>query len=51
MSLNEDAPVTTTNNAGAGLDEPKLPINPAKNMFRRVKAMSDKNKKRDENLD
>ena len=50
MSLNEDTPVTTTDNAGVGLDEPKLPINSAKNMFRRVKDMSDKKKKSDENL-
>ena len=44
MNINEDAPVTTTDNAGGGLVDPKLPI--AKdNMFRRVKQLSDKKKK------
>lgn len=45
MNLKEDVPVTTTANAGAGLNDPKLPIKPPKkNMFRRVKELSDKNK-------
>lgn len=44
MNLDEDIPVTTTANAGVGLNDPKLPIKPKKNMFRRVKELSDKNK-------
>ena len=42
MKLDEEMPVTTTANAGAGLDDPKLPIKPKKNMFRRVKQLMDK---------
>lgn len=41
--MNEEAIVTTTNNAGAGLDSPKLPIKP--NVFRRVIELIKKNKK------
>lgn len=46
MILKEEIPVTTTANAGAGLDDPKLPIKQKKNMFRRVKELTDKNKLR-----
>jgi hypothetical protein len=35
MNIKEDVPVTTTANAGAGMDDPKLPIK-QKNIFRRV---------------
>ncbi len=38
MNLKEDVPVTTTDNGGAGLDEPKLPIK-AKNILTRYKDM------------
>lgn len=45
MNLDEDVPVTTTDNAGSGLDLPKLPLKAVKtNIFRRVKELSDKNK-------
>lgn len=38
----EDAvPVTTTNNAGAGLDSPQLPISP-KNVLTRFKQMKNR---------
>lgn len=50
MIIKEETPVTTTANAGAGLDDPKLPIKP-KNMFRRVKELSTKNKKSNDNLE
>lgn len=40
----EGTPVTTTNNAGAGLEDPKKPIAP-NNVFRRAKSLSDKKKK------
>lgn len=43
MHIKEDTPVTTTNNAGMGLDDPKSPIIP-KNIFRRSKELSDKKK-------
>lgn len=45
MLIKEDGtPVTTTNNAGAGLEDPKKPI-ASTNMFRRIKEISDKKKK------
>ena len=50
MKIEEDVPVTTTANAGAGLDDPKLPIKP-KNLFRRFKEISTKTiKKVNENI-
>ena len=51
MILDEDGsvvtsiPVTTTQNAGEGLDDPKLPINGKGNLFRRTKELIIKNKK------
>lgn len=48
MNIKEDVPVTTTTNAGAGLDSPKLPINP-KNTLTRIKELIKKNKLSDEN--
>lgn len=44
MKIEEEVPVTTTTNAGAGLDLPKLPIG-KQNVFRRIKDLSDKQKK------
>ena len=44
MKIEEDVPVTTTTNDGAGLDSPKLPIE-KQNVFRRIKDLSDKQKK------
>lgn len=37
----EDAPVTTTNNAGAGLETPQLPIN-NKNVLTRFKQIKNR---------
>lgn len=42
--LKEDVPVTTTNNAGAGLDDPKLPIKPS-NILKRYKDLKKKSEK------
>ena len=36
--LTEDAPVTSTNNGGAGLTDPKLPIK-KDNLFKRYKEL------------
>lgn len=49
MKIKEDVPVTTTMNGGSGLDDPKLPIKP-KNMFKRIKDLSNAKKKANENL-
>lgn len=39
--VQEETPVTTTDNAGQGLDSPKLPITPG-NLFRRFKTFKQK---------
>ena len=43
MNLKEDVPVTTTDNGGIGLNDPKLPIKP-KNILTRYKNMKIKSK-------
>lgn len=42
--MNEEAVVNTTDNAGAGLDSPKLPIK--QSLFRRVSDLIEKKKKK-----
>ena len=44
MKIEEEVAVTTTANAGSGLDLPQLPI-AKQNVFRRIKDLSDKKKK------
>ncbi len=41
MNIKEDVPVTTTTNAGAGLDSPQLPIKP-KTLLARYKQLKTK---------
>lgn len=43
----EDAVVTTTNNGGAGLDSPQLPIKPKNSLFRRTSTLIKKKCERD----
>jgi hypothetical protein len=45
QEIKEDVPVTTTNNAGAGLDSPQLPIKPQSVLSRFKKLKKSSNQK------